>query len=90
VARVRLTAQLHRLTGALREAEIDAARVRDLVDALDARARGLRRYLLDDSGALREHVLIFVDGEGVRDRERLSDPLRPGARVDILQAPAGG
>jgi len=90
MARVQLTYHLHRVTGGLREAQVDAARVRDLVAALESRARGLSRYLLDDRGALREHVQIFVDGEGVRDREGLSDPLRADSRVHILQAPAGG
>jgi hypothetical protein len=43
-----------------------------LADAF-ARAPQLRGYVLDDQGAVRKHVVVFVGGTPVRDRERLSD-----------------
>lgn len=50
----------------------------------------LRNYILDDQGALRKHVAIFVDGEQIRDRKQLSDPLRADAQVYVVQALSGG
>jgi molybdopterin synthase sulfur carrier subunit len=50
----------------------------------------LRGYVLDDQGALRRHVSIYVNGEAVMDRIRLSDPVRPGDEIYVLQALTGG
>jgi len=50
----------------------------------------LRGYVLDDQGALRKHMLIFVDGRPVRDRRTLSDPLPAGAEIFVMQALSGG
>lgn len=50
----------------------------------------LQSYILDEQGRLRKHVNIFVDGEMVADRARLSDPIRKGADIYIMQALSGG
>ena len=62
-------------------------------DALEEVFRGnprLRGYVLDDQGRLRRHVVVFVDGEMVADRERLSDPVRAASSVLVMQALSGG
>src|SRR5690606_30416383 len=43
--------------------------VLDVVFAANPRARG---YVLDDQGALRKHMVIFIDGDTIRDRRALS------------------
>ena len=50
----------------------------------------LRSYVLDDQGAVRHHVVIFVDGSAIKDRRGLSDVLRPDAELFIMQALSGG
>jgi hypothetical protein len=50
----------------------------------------LRGYVLDDQGRVRKHVMILVDGEMIRDRTALSDPVRPGQEVFVMQALSGG
>ena len=50
----------------------------------------LRSYLLDDHGRLRRHVNIFVNGDPVRDRIKLSDALNPDDEVYVFQALSGG
>ena len=50
----------------------------------------LRTYVLDDQGALRKHMMIFVDGHQLVDRERLSDPVGPSAEIYVMQALSGG
>jgi len=47
-------------------------------------------YILDDQGALRRNMVIFVNGSQIRDREGLSDPLPEGAEVYVMQALSGG
>ncbi len=51
---------------------------------------GLRRYILDDQGHLRKHVLVAVGGEIIADRINLSDPVAEGADVYVFQALSGG
>ena len=50
----------------------------------------LRGYLLDDQGAVRKHVAIFLDGESICDRLALSDPLPAEGELFVAQALSGG
>lgn len=50
----------------------------------------LRGYVLEDSGALRKHMTIFVDGVAIQDRQNLSDPVPVDGEVFIMQALSGG
>jgi sulfur-carrier protein len=64
--------------------------VREVLDAVFAGNPRARGYVLDDHGALRQHMTIFVDGEMVRDRARLSDPVGADGEVYVMQALSGG
>lgn len=46
----------------------------------------LAGYVLDDQGALRKHVAVFVDGE----MAALDTPLRPTSEIFVMQALSGG
>lgn len=64
-----------------------------LAGALDAAfqaAPALRGYVLDDQGAVRKHVAVFVNGEMLRDRRRLDRPLAAADQVMVIQALTGG
>jgi sulfur-carrier protein len=50
----------------------------------------LRGYVLDERGAVRQHVTIFVDDTPIRDRVGLSDAVAPHAEIFVLQALSGG
>ena len=88
--RVQFTRHLQRFFPQLTEVEVPAATVAELVAALEKRHPGLRDFLVDERGTLRKHVNIFIDNEMVRDRERLSDPLKPDSQVFVMQALSGG
>lgn len=90
MAYVRFTRHLQRFFPDLREVEVEAATVGQLVRALDAMHPGLAAYLVDDRGALRPHVNVFVEDVLIRDRATLSDPLDTRSNVYILQALSGG
>ena len=84
---VTLPANLVRLfPDALRQVEVPAASVRDLIDALDARWPGMRDRLCDSRPAIRRHINVFVEGR----RATLDTPLTPGAEVTVLTAISGG
>ena len=83
------TAHLQRHLDCPRQ-QVQAATLGEALGRVFERQPQARGYLLDDQGALRRHVAVFIDGERVRDRERLSDPLPPGVEVHVLQALTGG
>lgn len=90
MAHVTFTTHLARFFPSLDECAVDAPDVGALVATLERRHPGLSAYLVDEHGALRKHVNVFVDGRPVRDRARLSDPLSPTAKVFVAQALSGG
>ena len=69
---------------------VDGDTVNAALAAVFAARPALRGYVLDDQGALRRHVSVYVNGEAVADRVRLSDPVRPGDEIYVLQALTGG
>jgi hypothetical protein len=46
--------------------------------------------VLDEQGRIRQHMVAFIDGELVRDRDTLSDPVSEDSTVDVIQALSGG
>jgi molybdopterin converting factor small subunit len=69
---------------------VAGATVREVLDGLFAEYPGLRGYALDEHGALRHHVVAFVNGAAVRDKQGLSEPVPDGAEVYLFQALSGG
>lgn len=72
------------------EREVDARTVGEALEAVFTEQPRLRGYILDDQGALRQHLVVFVDGRRVRDRQHLSDALCEDSRVYVVQALSGG
>jgi sulfur-carrier protein len=50
----------------------------------------LRGYVLDDQGALRRHVAVYINGRPAKDRTRLADPVGPDDEIYVFQALSGG
>lgn len=73
-----------------RPISVQAGTAAEVVRALDGLAPGIAGYVVDERGALRQHVNLFIAGEMVVDRERLSDPVAPDATVHVFQALSGG
>jgi hypothetical protein len=46
--------------------------------------------VLDERGALRHHVVCFVDGVAVQDKPGLSEPVPANGEVHLFQALSGG
>lgn len=70
--------------------DVEGTTLRDVLERYFAGNERARGYVLDDQGRLRHHMAIFVDGNQVRDRDRLSDEVTPGAVIDVVQALSGG
>ena len=64
--------------------------MRAVLEAYFQRHPGVRGYVLDEQGALRHHVVVFVGGAQARDRQGLSDAVADEAEVYVMQALSGG
>ncbi|MCB1552822.1 MAG: MoaD/ThiS family protein [Xanthomonadales bacterium] len=87
-----LTRHLHAFFPALagQSIAVEATTVAEVVQAMERLAPGFAFYICDEAGRLRTHVNVFVDGERIADRTRLSDPVGAQSEVFILQALSGG
>ncbi|MGD8810214.1 MAG: MoaD/ThiS family protein, partial [Gammaproteobacteria bacterium] len=64
---------------------VDGSTVGEALAAVFADHPALRGYVLDDQGAVRRHVAVFVNGGLIEDRECLTDPVRPNDEIYVLQ-----
>jgi hypothetical protein len=69
---------------------VSGTTVREVLEALFALAPILRGYVTDERGALRHHVVAFVDGVAVQDKQSLSEPVPAEGEIHIFQALSGG
>ena len=72
------------------QTRVDAATVGGALAGVFTARQALRGYVLDDQGALRPHVAVYVNGEPVRDRTGLSDPVSDDDEIYVFQALTGG
>ena len=70
--------------------EMPGATVRAVLDGMFAANPQLRGYVLDDQAGLRRHMSVFVDGQQVKDRAGLSDPIGANSTIFVAQALSGG
>ena len=70
--------------------DVGGAHVAEVLDAVFAQNPLLRSYIVDDQGCLRRHVNVFVNGQMIADRKRLSDKVRQHDEVFVFQALSGG
>jgi len=90
MAIVRIPTPLRPLAGGQSQVEVDARRVSQALEVLESRHPGLRAKILDESGAIRRFVNLYVGTLDVRDREGLATPLRAEDVISIVPAIAGG
>lgn len=69
---------------------VDGMTVRECLHAVFELHPKLRGYVLDDQNAIRQHVVVFVDGVAIRDRRTQTDVVRPDSELFVMQALSGG
>jgi molybdopterin converting factor small subunit len=72
------------------ETEVAAGTLRTVLAQVFAAQPQARGYVLDEQGHLRKHVTVFIDGQRVRDRERLEEAVGASSEVYVMQALTGG
>ena len=81
------------LSGSVREhaggigiIDVGGATAAAAIQALQAAYPALRGWIVDEQGALRRHVKLFLRGEAIA----LDAPLAPGDEVHVVAAISGG
>ncbi len=87
---VRIPTILRTYTGGAGEVTAEGGTLAEVLGSLEADHPGLRARVLDDSGALRRFVNVYVGDEDVRFAGGLDAPVADGDRISIIPAVAGG
>ena len=90
MATIRIPTPLRKYTEGQEEVSIGGSSVREVLTALDAAHPGIRERILDDNGAVRRFVNVFVADEDIRFLEELDTPVKDSDEVSIIPAIAGG
>ena len=83
---VRLRAPLSELAGGTRELELNGATVAEVLRALELEHPDVRGWILDEHGAIREHINVFVNKEYGREDTAVTE----SDRLHVLPAISGG
>lgn len=87
---VRIPTTLRPLAGGSSTVQVEGATLTDVITNLEAAHPGFADRLLDESGALRKFVNLFVADDDVRYLDGLATATPAGTTVSIIPAVAGG
>ena len=89
-ASVRIPTILRTYTAGANEVQASGDTVGAVLDSLEADYPGIKGRIVDDSGALRRFVNVYVGDDDVRFIGGLEAEVADGAKVSIIPAVAGG
>lgn len=69
---------------------VDGSSLRVVLHGYFARHPATQAYVLDELGAVRKHITVFVNSNQISDRRGLADALAPHDTVHVFQALSGG
>lgn len=90
MAKVRIPTPLRKLTNNEELIEVNAATIGAAIGELQTRYPGIKERLVDETGAVRRFVNVYVNEEDIRFLQNQDTPLKPGDEVSIIPAIAGG
>jgi len=87
---VRIPTILRPYTGGASEVAADGGTLAEVIDALELAHPGLKARVLDDDGAIRRFVNVYVNDDDVRFADGLATATPDGTSISIIPAVAGG
>ncbi|MDX2303763.1 MAG: MoaD/ThiS family protein [Microscillaceae bacterium] len=90
MALVKFTNILKRFYPNLKSIQVPGKSVSEILNALENEYPGIKDYLVDDQGKLRQHVNIFIGEDLIQDKEALQDQVGEKDELYIGQAISGG
>ena len=88
--KVRIPTPLRKLTNNEELVEVNGGTVADAIAELQSRYPGIQERLLDDTGAVRRFVNVYVNEEDIRFLQNQQTPHKDGDEMSIIPAIAGG
>lgn len=70
--------------------DVSGSTLRESLEEVFTTNPKLRSYLLDDQQGVRKHVMIFLNGQPIEDRIKLTDRVTPACEIYVMQALSGG
>ena len=70
--------------------EVSAGTVGGAITELQSRYPGIKERLVDENGAVRRFVNVYVNEEDIRFLQNQQTPLKDGDELSIIPAIAGG
>ena len=70
--------------------EVPGTRLDEVLTGVFEHFPNLRGYVLDEHGAVRHHVAVFVDGVAIADKRNPAQALGERSEVYVMQALSGG
>ncbi|MBU6245029.1 MAG: MoaD/ThiS family protein [Actinomycetales bacterium] len=89
-ATVRIPTILRTYTQGSTEVTVEAGTLQEAIADLDRQYPGIGARVLDEAGALRRFVNVYVNDDDVRFLDGLQTSLADGAAISIIPAVAGG
>jgi molybdopterin converting factor small subunit len=90
MAKVKIPTPLRGFTRNQQEVTVDGATVGEVLRELEKRFPGIGPRVLDDKGAVRRYVNVFLNEEDIRFLEELETPVKSSDRITLIPAIAGG
>lgn len=87
---VRIPTALRDCCRGMTQISASGADVGELLAGIERDYPRLYGSVCNETGAVRQHINVFVNNDSVRDGEGLATPLSPGDVVTILTAVSGG
>ena len=88
--KIRIPTPLRKLTNNEELVEVKATTIGDAINELQARYPGIKERLIDDAGAVRKFVNVYVNEEDIRFLQNQQTKIKEGDEVSIIPAIAGG
>ncbi len=88
--KVRIPTILRPYTGGKSEVDAEGSTLAEVIADLDGNYPGIRGRILDDQGAIRRFVNVYVGNDDVRFLEALETSTKDGAQISVIPAVAGG
>lgn len=73
-----------------RRLSVSGSTVREVLDSVFTEFPTLRGYAVDERGRLRHHVVVYLDGSAIQDKDTLSEPVADTSELYLFQALSGG
>ncbi|HET8716533.1 MAG TPA: MoaD/ThiS family protein [Nocardioidaceae bacterium] len=88
--RVRIPTILRTYTGGESEVSAQGETLAAVLDDLDASYPGIKGRILDEQGAIRRFVNVYVGNDDVRFLDALDTKTPEGVQISVIPAVAGG